>query len=143
MNYKEKNKLADKLCGVGIMLIFVEICISMIQTMCLNAMYGRTAMKIIGYAVGAVFLLVAIVLYVFAYKKNSSSKAVWATEFAVLAFTLPFIVYVYAFAKSDVIRSVPVKYAWAPFLVYYLIKAIVIVVLANKNSGAKKGRKKK
>lgn len=143
MNYKEKNKLADKLCGVGIMLIFVEICIGMVQTMCLNAMYDRATMKTISYAVGAAFLLVAIIIYVLAYKKSSTSKAIWATEFAALAFSLPFIVHVYAFAKLDIIRNVPVKYAWVPFLVYYIIKAIVIIVLANKNSTTRKAKKKK
>ncbi|MBR4110139.1 MAG: hypothetical protein IKK43_00375 [Clostridia bacterium] len=138
MNYKEKNKLADKLCGVGIMLIFVEICISMIQTMCINAMYDRITMKTISCAVGAVFLLIAIVLYVFAYKKSSGSKAVWATEFVALAFTVPFIVHVYAFAKSDFIKSIPVRHVWIPFFVYYVGKAIYVIIKANKNSSSRK-----
>ena len=142
MNYTEKNKLADKLCGVGLMLIFVEICISMIQTMCVNAIYDRLTMKIISYAVGGAFLAVAIVLYILAYKKSSGSKAVWATEFAVLAFTVPFIVYVNAFSKSDFFRSIPVKYAWIPFVVYYVGKAIYVIIMANKNSNSNKRKKK-
>ena len=138
MNYKEKNKLADKLCGVGIMLIFVEICISMIQSMCINAIYSRTTMQIVSYSVGGAFLLTAIVLYILAYKKSSGSKAVWATEFVALAFTIPFIVHVYAFAKSDFIKSIPVRHAWIPFLVYYIGKAIYVIIKANKNSNSRK-----
>ena len=142
MNYTEKNKLADKLCGVGLMLIFVEICISMVQTMCINAMYDRATMKMVSYVAGGLLLVVAIVLYVMAYKKSSGSKAIWATEFAVLAFAVPFIVYVNAFSTSDILRSIPVKHAWIPFLVYYIGKAIYVVVMANKNSKANKRKKK-
>lgn len=142
MNYTEKNKLADKLCGVGLMLIFVEICISMIQTMCVNAIYDRPTMRIVSYAVGGAFLVAAIVLYVLSYKKSSGSKAVWATEFAVLAFTVPFIVYVNAFSKSDFLRSIPVRYAWVPFLAYYIGKAIYVIIMANKHSKSNKRKKK-
>lgn len=142
MNYKEKNKLADKLCGVGIMLIFVEICISMIQTMCINAIYDRTTMQIISYSVGGAFLLAALIIYVLAYKKSSVSKAVWATEVVILAFTIPLIVYVYAFAKSDFMKSIPVRHAWIPFFVYYIAKATYIIIQANKNSKSKTKKKK-
>lgn len=142
MNYKEKNKLADKLCGVGIMLIFVEICISMIQTMCINAMYDRSTMKAVGLGIGGAFLLLAVVLYVLAYKKKAVSKAVWATEFVILAFTVPFVIHIYAFAKSDFLKSIPVKYTWVPFLVYYVGKAIYLIIKANKNSVVKTKKKK-
>ncbi len=142
MNYTEKNKLADKLCGIGIMLIFVEICISMIEKMCVDVMYDRDIMRTIGYSVGGVFLLIAIVLYVLSYKKGSMSKAVWATEFAVLAFTVPFIVYVHVFSKSDFLQSIPVQHAWIPFLVYYIGKSIYVIVIANKKSKSNKRKKK-
>lgn len=141
MNYTEKNKLADKLCGIGIMLIFVEICISMIKKMCIDAMYGRTTLGAIGYVVGGIFLIISIALYVIAYKKSSVSKAIWATEFVVLAFTLPFIVHIYVFSKSDILRSIPVQHAWIPFLVYYIGKSIYVIVVANKKNSVKKRKK--
>lgn len=141
MNYTERNKLADKLCGIGIMLIFVEICITMIKKMCVDAMYGRDAMGIIGYVVGGIFLLISVVLYVMAYKKSSASKAIWATEFVALAFTLPFIVHIYVFSKSDILRSIPVQHAWVPFFVYYIGKAIYVIVVANKKNTVKKRKK--
>lgn len=141
MNYTEKNKLADKLCGIGIMLIFVEICISMIKKMCVDAMYARNVMGIIGYAVGGIFLLISVILYIMAYKKSSASKAVWATEVAVLAFTVPFMVHIYVFSKSDILRSIPVQHAWLPFLLYYIGKAIYVFVVANNKSKVKKRKK--
>lgn len=142
MNYTEKNKLADKLCGIGIMLIFVEICISMIEKMCVDVMYDREVMGTIGYVTGGVFLLIATVLYVLAYKKSSLSRTIWASEFAVLAFTVPFIVHVHVFSKSVILRSIPVQHAWIPFLVYYVAKAIYVIVAANKNSKSNKRKKK-
>ena len=105
-------------------------------------MYDRLGLKTIGYVSGGIFLAIAIALYVLAYKKSSVSKAVWATEFAALAFTLPFIVYYYVFSKSDFIRSIPVKHIWMPFLAYYIIKGIYVIIAANKNSNTKKRKKK-
>lgn len=142
MNYTEKNKLADKLCGIGIMLIFVEICISMIEKMCIDVMYDRNVMGTIGYITGGAFLLIATILYVLAYKRSSISKTIWATEFAVLAFTVPFIVHVHVFSKSDILRKIPVQHAWIPFLVYYIGKAIYVIVVANKKSRSNKKKKK-
>lgn len=138
MNYTEKNKLADKLCGIGIMLIFVEICISMIQTMCVNAMYDRVTMNVISYILGGVFLGVAIALYLLAYKKKATGKAVWASEFVVLAFAVPFIVYVNISAKLPILQNLPIRYAWLPFLAYYIGKAIYTIIKANKSSKSKK-----
>lgn len=141
MNYTERNKLADKLCGIGIMLIFVEICISMIKKMCFDAMYARNTMGIIGCVAGGIFLVISVALYVMAYKKSSASKAVWATEFAALAFTLPFFVHICVFSKSDILRSIPVQHIWLPFLVYYIVKAIYVIIAANKKSSVKKRKK--
>lgn len=76
-----------------------------------------------------------------AYKKSSASKAVWATEVAVLAFTLPFMVHIYVFSKSDILRSIPVQHTWLPFLLYYIGKAIYVFVVANNKSKVKKRKK--
>lgn len=143
MNYKEKNQLADKLCGIGLMLIFAEICISIVQTMCLNFMFKEATMKAIIYGSGALLLAVAIFLYIKAYKKSDSPKAVLATEFAVLAFTLPFIFYIRAYSKGllNTLFGKSIEYVWVVFLAYYVIKMICVTVKAFNKNKTKKRKK--
>ena len=92
--------------------------------------------------IGIIFLVISIALYVIAYKKANSSKAVYATEFLVLAFICPFLTYWYMHSKAP-LKDINPKTLWIVVLVYYVIRVIYACIKAYMNSSSRKQKKKK
>lgn len=129
MNYTEKNRLIDRLCGVGLMLIFVEIFLAVAKDGFWSFKYILKMPTILNVT-GAIFLAIGICILIYAYKKGDGWKAGFGIEFIIIAFVsviLPhtYIDFPYPFNLLNKI------FPFA-FLAYYIVKAIVVIVKANK-----------
>lgn len=143
MNYTEKNKLLDKIAVIGLMAIFVEIFLYAVDKAYTEIMTSfLLKMPTILNVVGVGFLLIAVVLYVIAYKKSNSSKAVYATEFLCLALVCPFLTHWYLYSKEP-LRSISPKTLWIVVLVYYVIRVLYSCVKAYLQSSNRQLKKKK
>ena len=143
MNYTEKNKLLDKISVIGLMAILVEVFLYAIDR-CFTGEISDWLLKMptILNVVGVGFLVVAVVLYILAYKKSSTSKAIYATEFLVLAFICPFLTYWYTRSTAP-LRDIDPKTLWIVVLVYYIIRVIYTCVKAHMQSSSAQLKKKK
>ena len=143
MNYTEKNKLLDKISVIGLMAILVEVFLYAIDR-CFTGEISDWLLKMptILNGAGILFLIVAIVLYIIAYKKSNSSKAVYATEFLVLAFICPFLTYWYTRSTAP-LKDIDPKTLWIVVLVYYVIRVVYTCVKAYMQSSDKQLKKKK
>ena len=81
-------------------------------------------------------------LYVLAYKKSNSSKAMYATEFLALAFICPFLTYWYTRSTAP-LRDIDPKTLWIVVLVYYVIRVIFTCIKAYMQSSSVQLKKKK
>ena len=124
MNYTEKNKLLDKISVIGLMAILVEVFLYAVDKVYTGEI-GTILLKMptILNVIGGAFLVVAVVLYVLAYKKSNSSKAVFATEFLILAFICPFLSHWYT-ASGAPLKDISPKVLWIIVLVYYVIRIV-------------------
>ena len=140
MNYTEKNKLIDSLCGVGLMLLLVEIFYGIVESAFTTFNYNYANVTMYTQIAGAVFLLIAIIVLIRAYKKDNVTNAIYGIELIVLALSaalLPgsYLDFVFPFNKLNVV------FPFA-FLAYYVIKTVVVIVKANKKANKAKGNKK-
>lgn len=143
MNYTEKNKLLDKISVIGLMAILVEVFLYAVDS-CFTGEISDWLLKMpsILNVMGVIFLLVSVVLYVIAFKKSSSSKIVYGTEFLALSFICPFLTYWYTRSTAPLNKISP-KTLWVVVLVYYVIRVVWTVVNAYMNSSSKQLKKKK
>lgn len=140
MNYTEKNKFIDSLCGIGLMLILVELFYLIVDSAYTAFNYDFNVVTACTQGAGAVFLLIAILVLIRAYRKDNTTTAVYGIEMLVLAITaalLPgtYLSFSYPFNKLNTV------FPWA-FGFYYLIKLLVIVIKAKKKANKSKGKKK-
>lgn len=137
MNYTERNRLLDKLSAVGLMLLFVEI-IFLVANELLGGTLGRNGMLLVGSAptilnvVSGIFLLIGIVVLIISYKKEDLWKGGFGIEFIILAFASLFLLHAYVDLPAPINQLkwkviIPVAFA-----VYYVIKAIYVIIKANK-----------
>ena len=144
MNYTQREKLIDKLCGTGLMLICMEIAYGVICSSFTDYNYNLKDVREIVYIGGGIVLAIAVLLLIYAYIKKNASKASYGMELLVFAFTVAAIPGCYLdFASPwNNLRLVfPVA-----FFAYYVGKAIYIVKNTNKPNGKqnnKKSNKKK
>lgn len=143
MNYTQKEKLIDKLCGIGLMLICFEIFYAIVNSCYTEFIYDFSKVTTWIYIAGGVILAFSVVLLSYAYIKKNKSKAFYGMETLVLAMTaatLPgtYLDYVAPYNKLNKV------YPWL-FLVYYIAKAIYVIINANRsnNKSSKKNSKKK
>ena len=143
MNYTEKNKLLDKISVIGLMAILVEVFLYAVDR-AYTGVIGDILLEMptIMNALGVVILIISIVLYILAYKKANPSKAVYATEFLVLAFACPFLNYWYMYS-TEPLRSINPKVLWIVALVYYVIRVIYTCIKAYLQSSSMQLKKKK
>lgn len=140
MNYTEKNKFIDSLCGIGLMLLLVEIFYLIVDSAYTAFNYDFNVVTTCTQGVGAIFLLIAILVLIRAYKKDNTITALYGIEMLVLAVTaalLPgtYLSFSYPFNKLNTV------FPWL-FGVYYLIKLLVIVIKTQKKANKSKGKKK-
>ena len=140
MNYTERNKLIDSLCGIGLMLVLVEIFYGIVDSAFTVFNYNYANVTTIVHVVGMVFLAVAIFVLVRAYKKDNGITAIYGLEFLVLAISaglLPasYLNFSYPFNKLN--KIFPIAFA-----VYYVIKFFVVIFKSRKKANKAKGKKK-
>lgn len=144
MNYTQKEKLIDKLCGTGLMLIFFEIIYQVINSSFTEFNFSLSNVTKWVYIGGGAILAIAIILLIYAYLKKSGSKACYGIEMLVFSFTIVSMpgCYLYFPAPFNDLRiAFPIL-----FLIYYIGKGIYIYVNANnlnKKKSKKKAKKKK
>lgn len=143
MNYTERNKLLDKISVIGLMAILVEVFLYAIDR-CFTGEISDWLLKMpmILNIAGSIFLVISIILYVWAYRKASSSKAVYATEFLALAFLCPFLTYWYMHSGEPLNKISP-KTLWVVVLVYYICRVVYTCVKAYLGSNNQQRKKKK
>ncbi len=140
MNYTERNKLIDSLCGVGLMLLLVEIIYGILESAFTVFNYNYANVTTYTYIAGAVFLLIGILVLILAYKKDDFTKALYGLELVVLAISAALIPGSYLsfpspFNKLNIVFPIA-------FLIYYIVKAVVVIVKANNKNKKSKGKKK-
>lgn len=129
MNYTEKNRLIDRLCASALMLIFVEIFFAIAHSGFNSFKWVLELPKILNIT-GFVFLIISIGLFIYAYLKENTWKAIYGIEFFVLAFMALILPHSYLNFKYPFNR---LHYIFpAVFLAYYIIKVIIIIVKAKK-----------
>lgn len=144
MNYTQREKLVDKLCGVGLMLILVEIVYQVIISAFTEFNYNLSNVTTWVYVASGIILAIAVGILVYAYLKKNGSKAVYGLETLVLAITavtMPGTYLTYSAPFNKLNKVYPIL-----FLVYYIGKAIYIIIDANKlntKSSKKKAKKKR
>ena len=144
MNYTQREKLVDKLCGVGLMLILVEIVYQVIISAFTEFNYNLSNVTTWVYVASGIILAIAVGLLVYAYLKKSTSKAVYGLETLVLAITdatMPATYLTYPAPFNKLNKVYPIL-----FLVYYIGKAIYVIIHTNKlntKSSKKKAKKKR
>ena len=143
MNYTEKNKLLDKISVIGIMAIFVEFFLYAVN-ICYtdNVIEWGSKMPGILNVTGVIFLIISVVLYILAYKKSKMSRAVYATEFLILALMCPFLTYWYTRSVAP-LNTIDPKVLWVVVLVYYVMRVVYVWVKSYMNSSSKQLKKKK
>lgn len=140
MNYTQKNKLIDKLCGVVLMFIAVEIFYGVIKTAYTEYNYSFSDVNMWVRIAGAVVLAIGIALLIYAYLKKDGSKASYGAELLALSFTaaaLPGSYLYYAEPFNKLNRIFPIAFG-----LYYIIKAIYVLIEANKVPGKSKKKKR-
>lgn len=140
MNYTERNKLIDSLCGIGLMLVLVELFYGIVSDAFTVFNYNYASVSTYTYLFGAIALAVAIFVLIRAYKKDSGVTAIYGIEFLVLAISaavLPasYLEFSYPFNKLNVIFPIA-------FFAYYIIKLLVVVIKSVKKNNNQKGKKK-
>ena len=143
MNYTEKNKLLDKISLIGLMAIFVEIFLYVID----RAYTGEISQALFQmqnnlYITGGVFIIISVILYVLAFVKSSKNKIIYATEFLVLAFLCPFLAYWYTRSGAP-LNTIDPKNLGIIVLVYYVARILWECFSAYRNSSSAKLKKKK
>ena len=134
MNYTERNRLMDKLCGIGLMVIFVLVFFSII-TGCLTGNFGMSFvahMPLIVNVISGIFLLIGIVILVLAYRKENYWRAGYGIEFIVLAFATLFLMHAFIDLPAPLSQLKWKIIIPAVFAIYYLIKSIYVIIKANK-----------
>lgn len=129
MNYTEKNRLIDRLCGVGLMLIFVEIFFAVARDGFFSFKYILKMPTILNVT-GAIFLAIGICILIYSYKKGDGWKAGFGIEFIIISFASVILPHTYVDfpAPFNLLNKI---FPFA-FLAYYIVKAIVVIVKANK-----------
>lgn len=143
MNYTQREKLIDKLCGAGLMLILVEIYYQLINSAFTEFNYNLSTVTNWVYIAGGIVLAIATILLCYAYVKKKTGHAILGVELlfvAITTATLPGTYLEYAAPFNQLNKIYPIV-----FLIYYIAKAIYIAVNANKveRKSSKKNAKKK
>ena len=132
MNYTERNRLIDRLCGVGLMLIFVELFL----VFATDGLKGSLGMLFVSKVptilniLGAIFLLIGICVLIYSYKKENGWRAVYGIEFLALACVA--VILPHAYIDFHAPFNKLGKIFPFVFLAYYIGKIIYVVLKANK-----------
>lgn len=132
MNYTEKNKLVDNLCGAALMALLVEIFYGMTDASYTTFRYNLTNVTNTIYAIGWAFLIIAIWILIVSYKKEKGTLALYGIEFLVLAISAglypgTYIDFPFPYNKLNIV--IPILFGF-----YYIIKTLLIISKRNKSN---------
>ena len=138
MNYTEKNKLIDSLCGIGLMLVLAEMFLGIADSSFTVFNYNLTSVTTGVHIFGILFLIISVCVLIRAYKKDNMTTGIYGLELLALAISaalLPasYLEFSYPFNKLN--KILPIA-----FFVYYIMKLIVVLIKTRKNTS--KGKKK-
>ncbi len=125
MNYTEKTKLVDKLCGAGLMALLIEVFYGLTDSAFTVFNYNLQSVKNVIYILGGIILAISVIILIIAYKKEKGSMAIYGVELLVLAITVALLpgTYLSFQAPYNKLNKVfPIA-----FLVYYIVKTIVVL----------------
>ena len=125
MNYTEKTKLVDKLCGAGLMALLIEVFYGVTDSAFTVFNYNLQSVKNVIYILGGIILAISVIILIIAYKKEKGSMAIYGVELLVLAITVALLpgTYLSFQAPYNKLNKVfPIA-----FLVYYIVKTIVVL----------------
>lgn len=137
MNYTEKNRLMDRLSAIGLMFLFVEI-FFLIANELLGGTLGRNGMLLVASAptilnvISGIFLLIGISVLIFAYRKSNFWRAGYGIEFIILSFATLFLLHAYVDLPAPLNQLKWKVIIPVIFTIYYAIKAIYVIIKANK-----------
>ena len=141
MNYTQREKLVDRICGAVLMLICFEIYCQIVHSSYTEFNYNLANVTKWIYIVGGIILAIAVFLLVYSYLKKDGNKGLYGVELLALSMisaTLPgtYLDYPAPFNKLNKIY---------PFiiLIYYIFKIAYIVYDVKKVNNAPKKSKKK
>lgn len=132
MNYTERTKLVDGLCGVALMALLVEFFYGLSDAAFTTFHYSISSVSSVIYTFGGIALVIAIFLLMLAYKKENGSMAVYGLEVLALAISAAILPGTYVslpmpFNRLNAIFPIA-------FLVYYIIKAMMILSRRNTSN---------
>ena len=143
MNHTQKEKLTNDLCGVALMLFFVEIAYQVVNSSYTEFNFNLNNVTMWCYICGGAILLIAIGLLIYAYLKKNGNKACYGLELMVFAFTVALLpgCYLYFTRPYTELKNV---FPWV-FFAYYIGKATYVIMHRNDvvNSHNKNTKKKK
>ena len=143
MNHTQREKLTNDLCGVALMLFFVEIAYQIVNSSYTEFNFNLNNVTTWCYICGGIILLIAIGLLIYAYLKKNGSKACYGIELMFFAFTLALLpgCYLYFSRPYTELRKV---FTWV-FFAYYIGKAAYVIIHRNDvvNSHSSNAKKKK
>lgn len=130
MNYRERTKLIDGLCGVFLLALLVEAFYGLADYAFTVYHFNISSVTNVIYILSGVMLVVALAILMIAYKKDNGTVATYGAELLALAITATMIpgTYVslpYPFNKFNVIFPLA-------FGIYYLGKAMKLLSKNNK-----------
>lgn len=125
MNYRERTKLIDGLCGVFLMALLVEAFYGLADYAFTVYHFSISSVTNVVYILSGIMLVVALAILMIAYKKDNGTAATYGAELLALAITATMIpgTYVslpYPFNKFNVIFPLA-------FGIYYLGKAMKLL----------------
>lgn len=137
MNYTQKEKFIDRLCGAVLMLIFIEILYAIVEY-AYNSNFNYKDVEMWIYIGGGILLVGGSVLLAYAYMKKNGSKACYGAELVAMAFSLALLPGCYVFFPEP-ISKLKMIFPYL-FLAYYIGKTIYIIKHRNDVTKSMKKR---
>lgn len=137
MNYTERTKLVDGLCGVALMALLVGFFYGLADAAFTTFHYSISSVSSVIYTLGGIALVIAIFLLMLAYKKENGNMAVYGLEVLALAISAAILPGTYVslpmpFNRLNAIFPIA-------FVIYYVIKAMIILSRRNTSNAIMAG----
>lgn len=134
MNYREKTKLVDGLCGAFLMALLVELTYIIADNAYTVFHFNKSSVTNAVFVFAGIALAIAISVLIAAYRKENSTMAVYGLEVLVLAITSAILPGTYIslpapFNKFNLIFPMV-------FGVYFIAKVIMLLNKNNKSNVA-------
>ncbi len=132
MNYRERTKLIDGLCGAFLMALLVEAFYGLADYAFTVYHFSITSVTNIVYILSGIMLAIAIAILIIAYKKENGTAATYGAELLTLAITATIIPGTYVSLPSP-FNKLNVIFPLA-FGIYYLGKAMKLLSKGKKSN---------